>query len=51
MKKFLLVLLIIFIVIQFFRPERNKGISPTPESITVMYPPRRQCENDLEESM
>ncbi|MES2703728.1 MAG: heme-binding domain-containing protein [Bacteroidota bacterium] len=37
MKKLLLVLLAAFIVIQFFRPARNKGNAVTAQEITQLY--------------
>jgi len=37
-KKTLIVLLIAFIVIQFFRPEKNLSAAVTADDITVLYP-------------
>jgi hypothetical protein len=38
LKKILLGLLIIFIVIQFFRPSRNISSTPSPTDISTVYP-------------
>ena len=37
-KKILLVLLIIFVVIQFIRPEKNIHPGPQPADISTLYP-------------
>lgn len=38
MKRFLLLLLLVFIVIQFIRPEKNAGQSPTAQHINTVAP-------------
>jgi|SRR6476469_8184950 len=38
MKRFLIILLLIFIVIQFIRPEKNNGTSPTALNINTVAP-------------
>lgn len=37
-KRILLVLLVVLILIQFFRPQRNISASPSPADISTIYP-------------
>lgn len=38
MRKILLVLLVIFLAIQFFKPEKNIAAAPSPNHISSLYP-------------
>jgi hypothetical protein len=44
MKRFFIFLLLVFIAIQFFRPEKNNGQSPTPLHVSTLAPMNEQVQ-------
>ena len=49
-KRILVILLIVLILIQFFRPAQNRSVSPSPADISTIYPVSANVNSVLEKA-